>query len=91
MCKSGAELEKMRRSGQIVRQVLEATRAVVAPGVSTMDLERVAEKKISELGAVSAFKGYHDYPRVLCTSINNEIVHGIKPPVCVGSWRCSHC
>ena len=77
MCKSGAELEKMRRSGQIVRQVLESTRAVVAPGVSTMDLERVAEKKISELGAVSAFKGYHDYPRVLCTSINNEIVHGI--------------
>jgi methionyl aminopeptidase len=77
VCKSGAELEKMRRSGQIVRQVLEATRAVVAPGVSTMDLERVAEKKISEAGAVSAFKGYHDYPRVLCTSINNEIVHGI--------------
>ena len=77
VCKSGAELEKMRRSGQIVRQVLESTRAVVAPGVSTMDLERVAEKKISELGAVSAFKGYHDYPRVLCTSINNEIVHGI--------------
>jgi methionyl aminopeptidase len=77
VCKSGAELEKMRRSGRIVRQVLEATRAVVAPGVSTMDLERIAEKKISELGAVSAFKGYHDYPRVLCTSINNEIVHGI--------------
>jgi methionine aminopeptidase len=45
MCKSGAELEKMRRSGHIVRQVLEATRAVVAPGVSTMDLERVAEKR----------------------------------------------
>src|SRR3954451_171535 len=77
VCKSGAELEKMRRSGQIVRQVLEATRAIVAPGVSTMDLERVAEKKILESGAVSAFKGYHDYPRVLCTSINNEIVHGI--------------
>src|SRR5438067_10161820 len=77
VCESGAELEEMRRSGHIVRQVLEATRAVVAPGVSTMDLERVAEKKILEAGAVSAFKGYHDYPRVLCTSINNEIVHGI--------------
>src|SRR3954462_3328102 len=77
VCMSGAELEKMRRSGHIVRQVLEATRAIVAPGVSTMDLERVAEKKILEMGAVSAFKGYHDYPRVLCTSINNEIVHGI--------------
>src|SRR3954462_10346946 len=77
VCKSGAELEKMRRSGQIVRQVLEATRAIVAPGVSTMDLERVAEKKIFESGAVSAFKGYHEYPCVLCTSVNNEIVHGI--------------
>ena len=81
VCKSGAELEKMRRSGQIVRQVLEATRAVVAPGVSTMDLERVAEKKILESGAVSAFKGYHDYPRVLCTSINNEIVFTRTLPV----------
>jgi len=60
VCKSGAELEKMRRSGQIVRQVLEATRAVVAPGVSTMDLERMAKKKILESGATSAFKGYHD-------------------------------
>src|SRR3954467_4873304 len=75
VCKSGAELEKMRRSGQIVRQVLEATRAIVAPGVSTMDLERVAEKKILESGAVSAFKGYQDYPRVLCTSINNGMLH----------------
>src|SRR3954466_11562223 len=77
VCKSGAELEKMRRSGHIVRQVLEATRAVVAPGVSTMDLERVAVGKDLEMGAVSAFKEYHDYPRVLCTSINNELVHGI--------------
>jgi len=49
----------------------------VAPGRSTMDLERVAEKKIRDLGAKPAFKGYYDYPAVLCTSINNEIVHGI--------------
>jgi methionyl aminopeptidase len=76
-CKSHAELEKMRRSGQIVRQVLETVKAMVAPGVSTMDLERVAEEKIKELGAKPAFKGYYDYPCVLCTSVNNEIIHGI--------------
>jgi len=67
----------MRRSGHVVRQVLEATRDAVAPGRSTMDLERLAERKIKELGAKPAFKGYYDYPCVLCTSINNEIVHGI--------------
>lgn len=67
----------MRRSGRIVRQVLEYVRGMVAPGVSTMDLERAAEKKIEELGAKPAFKGYYDYPCVLCTSINQEIVHGI--------------
>jgi methionyl aminopeptidase len=76
-CKSHAELEKMRRSGRIVRQVLETVRAMVAPGVSTMDLERAAEEKIKELGAKPAFKGYYDYPCVLCTSVNNEIIHGI--------------
>jgi len=67
----------MRRSGRIVRQVLEAVRDLVAPGVSTMDLERAAEKLIRECGAKPAFKGYYDYPCVLCTSINQEIVHGI--------------
>jgi methionyl aminopeptidase len=76
-CKSHAELEKMRRSGQIVRQVLETVKALVAQGVSTMDLERTAEEKIKELGAKPAFKGYFDYPCVLCTSVNNEIIHGI--------------
>ena len=67
----------MRRSGHIVRQVLDAVRDAVAPGVSTMDLERTAERKIKELGAKPAFKGYYDYPCVLCTSVNDEIVHGI--------------
>src|SRR5690349_19776187 len=77
VCKSRAEIEKMRRSGHIVREVLEHVRGLVAPGVSTMDLERAAEKKIEEAGAKPAFKGYFDYPCVLCTSINDEIVHGI--------------
>ena len=77
VCKSANEIEKMRRSGHIVRQVLDHVRALVGPGVTTMDLERAAEKKIIDLGAKPAFKGYYDYPCVLCTSVNEEIVHGI--------------
>jgi methionyl aminopeptidase len=77
VCKSATEIEKMRRSGRIVREVLDHLRTVVAPGISTMDLERAAEQKIKDLGAKPAFKGYYDYPCVLCTSINEEIVHGI--------------
>jgi methionyl aminopeptidase len=77
VCKSAAEIERMRHSGHIVRQVLDEVRSMVAPGVTTMDLERAAEKKIAALGAKPAFKGYYDYPCVLCTSVNEEIVHGI--------------
>ena len=77
VCKSAIEIEKMRRSGHIVREVLDYMRKMVKPGVTTMDLERAAEKKIEEMAAKPAFKGYYDYPCVLCTSINQEIVHGI--------------
>ena len=77
VCKTTVELEKMRRSGQVLRQVIDEVVRDVAPGKSTMDLERVAEKKIAELGAVAAFKGYHGYPCVLCTSVNHEVIHGI--------------
>lgn len=80
VCKSSSEIEQMRRSGHIVREVLEMLRAMVKPGISTMDLERAAEQKIREAGARPAFKGYHDYPCVLCTSVNQEIVHGIPSP-----------
>jgi len=76
--KSPEEIEKMRRSGKIVRQLLNHLKAMVAPGVTTMDLEKAAERLIAELGAVPAFKGYYGYPCVLCTSINEEIVHGIQ-------------
>jgi len=67
----------MRKSGRIVREILDELRAMVAPGVTTMDLEKAAERKILESGAKPAFKGYYDYPCVLCTSVNEEIVHGI--------------
>jgi methionyl aminopeptidase len=77
VCKSQAEIEKMRRSGHIVRQILDELRRLVAPGVTTMALEKAAAAKIKELGAKPAFKGYYGYPCVLCTSVNEEIVHGI--------------
>jgi methionyl aminopeptidase len=77
MIKSAAEIEKMRISGMALRQVHDAVKAVVRVGATTMDLERAAVAKIKELGAKSAFKGYHDYPAVLCTSVNSEVIHGI--------------
>ncbi len=67
----------MRRSGHVVRQVLDHVKGLVAAGVTTMDLERAADEMIRSLGATPAFKGYYDYPCVLCTSVNHEIVHGI--------------
>src|SRR5258707_8160817 len=76
-CKSLGALEKLRRSGDLVSQVLNAVKEKVVAGATTMDLERVAEDKIRELGAKPAFKGYYDYPCVLCTAVNNEIIHGI--------------
>jgi methionyl aminopeptidase len=77
ICKSPAELEKMHRAGLVVWEVLNELRRMVQPGFSTMDLERVAERRVAELDARPAFKGYMGYPCVLCTSINSEIVHGI--------------
>ena len=77
MIKTPQEIEKMRRSGQVVREVLEHVRQFVKPGASTQDLENAAVGKIRELGAKPAFKGYRGYPCVLCTSVNEEVVHGI--------------
>src|SRR5258708_14497716 len=77
VCKSQSEIDKMRRSGHIVRQILDELKNLVAPGVTTMDLEKFADKKIREFGAKPPFKGYYDYPCVLCTSVHEELVHGI--------------
>ena len=75
--KSPEEIGKMRRSGHMVREILNHLKDLVAPGATTMDLEKAAEKMIADFGAKPAFKGYYGYPCVLCTSINEEIVHGI--------------
>jgi methionyl aminopeptidase len=81
--KSPVELEKMRRSGLLVYKILQDLSGMVKEGVTTQDLEIIAEKMIRDAGAKPAFKGYYvpaagsKYPYVLCTSINEEIVHGM--------------
>ena len=77
ICKSPAEIEKLRRSGRMVRGLLEELRERVQPGVSTLDLEKYIEKRIAQLGARPAFKGYRGYPCCLCASVNSEVIHGI--------------
>jgi methionyl aminopeptidase len=77
VCKSPAELEKMHRAGLIVWDALEKMRAMVHPGISTKELDEFAESCTAQRGARPAFKGYRGYPGSVCTSINQEIVHGI--------------
>jgi methionyl aminopeptidase len=77
ICKSPAEIEKLRRSGRMVREILEEMRGRIQPGTSTLDLEKYAERRLAQPGARPAFKGYRGYPCCLCASVNEEIVHGI--------------
>jgi methionyl aminopeptidase len=75
--KSPAEIDTMSQAGKIVADALKELRQLVRPGVSTLDLDRFAEKFIVDRGGKPAFKGYRDFPATLCTSINEEVVHGI--------------
>jgi methionyl aminopeptidase len=75
--KSARELQIMRRASRIVATVLREIEQLAAPGMSTGDLDRYAERRIRELGAVPSFKGYHGFPASICASINNQVVHGI--------------
>ncbi len=77
VCRSAAELERMREAGRLVGEVLTELSAMIAPGITTADLDRAAEKRIVAAGAVPAFKGYHGYPATICSSINEEVIHGI--------------
>ncbi len=77
VCRSAAELEKMREAGRLVGEVLTQLSSLVAPGVTTAELDEVAEQRIRKAGAVPAFKGYHGYPATICASINEEVIHGI--------------
>jgi len=75
--KSKRELEVMREASRIVAEILAELRSLCQPGVSTAELDRVAEESTLRHGARPAFKGYRGFPRTLCTSINHEVVHGI--------------
>ena len=80
ICKSPAEMERMRAANVLVADVLVELRGLVRPGVTTAELDAVAEDRVRRAGAVPAFKGYHGYPATLCTSVNEEVIHGIPGP-----------
>jgi len=75
--KTEEEMRAIKRSNQIVAKILAELKAMIKPGVQTKDLDEYVEKRAKEMGAIPAFKGYRGYPSSLCTSINEEVVHGI--------------
>ena len=77
ICRSQAEIDKLRRVNQLVGRILAELKQLAAPGVTTLDIDRVAEERVRAAGAESAFKGYHGYPNTICASLNDEVVHGI--------------
>lgn len=77
IAKSAAEIEVMREAGRITARALDAVSSAVRPGATTADLDAIAEDVIVKAGARPAFKGYHGFPATLCTSVNDQVVHGI--------------
>jgi len=75
--KSRQEIEKMRKAGLVVADVLDGIRELIKPGITTQALDEFAEKRIVSAGARPAFKGYRGFPKTLCTSLNEQVVHGI--------------
>ncbi|HHN64148.1 MAG TPA: type I methionyl aminopeptidase [Nitrospirae bacterium] len=75
--KSREEIKKIRRASQIVAEALSTLKQVIAPGITTKELEQIAEEVIRSRGGVPAFKGYRGYPASICASVNDEVVHGI--------------
>ncbi len=80
VCKSPAEIERMRGANVLVADVLVALRDRVQPGVTTAELDAFAEGQIRQAGGMPAFKGYHGFPATLCISVNDEVIHGIPGP-----------
>ena len=78
IAKSQKDLEKMRAVGELIAEVREELRKMVVPGISTMELNRAAEKMIRDAGAIPTFIGYHGFPYSICASVNDEIVHGFS-------------
>jgi methionyl aminopeptidase len=77
VCRSQSEIDKLRRVNQLVARILAELRRTVAPGVTTHDIDTLAERRVREAGAEPAFKGYHGYPATVCASVNEQVVHGI--------------
>ena len=75
--KSAREIEIMRRSGKITSKTLERLMAAARPGVTTAQLDRIADESIRSMGGVPTFIGYNGYPSAICTSVNDEVVHGM--------------
>jgi methionyl aminopeptidase len=75
--KSPREIEHLKRSNSIVAEVFQELRGVILPGITTQELDQIAEKAILSKGAIPAFKGYRGFPATLCISMNEEVVHGI--------------
>jgi methionyl aminopeptidase len=75
--KTPGQLAAMREAGLVVSHTLDVVSAAVEPGISTADLDALAEREIRGAGAVPSFQGYHGYPATICTSVNDQIVHGI--------------
>ncbi len=80
MIKTAPEIAIMRRAGRVVAEMLDACQAAARPGVTTLDLDRVAREVLEKRGAKSNFLNYHGFPAVICTSPNEVIVHGIPGP-----------
>src|ERR1700754_1398386 len=78
--KTPEQIDLMRRAGRVVASALAAMRAAVAPGVTTADLDAIAEGVIRDAGGIPSFKGYHDYPGSICSSVNEQVVHAIPSP-----------
>jgi methionyl aminopeptidase len=78
--KTPTEIEIMRQNNRLVAQVLQRLRKAIKPGITTKELDQLAEHSIREAGATPAFKGYRGYPASLCVSVNEEVVHGIPGP-----------
>src|ERR1700755_948781 len=74
--KSQQEIDQMRAAGQLVGGVLQQLRGMVAPGLTTLEVDRAAEKMIRDAGAYPTFKGYNGFPFSICASVNEQVVHG---------------
>lgn len=75
--KTRQEIESMKEAGKVVAQVHELMAEAIRPGITTLELDRLAEQKILEMGATPAFKGYGGFPATICASVNHQVVHGI--------------